>query len=374
MTAKKKTFWIIGGVAVVLVLLVILRVVSNARASRRHEDVDNLTVAMQRVKVQSMPLTLQAVGQVLPLHTVQIRPQVSGMLKEVYFTEGQYVTAGQRLFLIDPAPFQAALASAKAAAENAKANADRLAPLAKQDYATQQELDDAKATSDQDAAAYQQAQINLSYTDIRAPIAGRTGSLAVKSGNILATTDVNPLVVINQMQPIQVQFNLSQQFLPQIRDYQGRHAIKVIITHEDGSGSLDQGSLVFIDNAINNSTGTVMLKASLPNQHEQLWPGQYVGVTVQLALQADAVVVPQSAVLTGQDGNYVYVVQDGKAQTQDIKIDRQIGDLAVVSAGLKGGETIVTRVPRNLRPGLHVVQDTVNDVPAAQITVPGAQQ
>jgi len=129
----------------------------------------------------------------------------------------------------------------------------------------------------------------------------------VKSGNILATTDVNPLVVINQMQPIQVQFNLSQQFLPQIRDYQGRHAIKVIITHEDGSGSLDQGSLVFIDNAINNSTGTVMLKASLPNQHEQLWPGQYVGVTVQRALQADAVVVPQSAVLTGhglcrQDG------------------------------------------------------------------------
>ena len=374
MTAKKKTFWIIGGVAVVLVLLVILRVVSNARASRRHEDVDNLTVAMQRVKVQSMPLTLQAVGQVLPLHTVQIRPQVSGMLKEVYFTEGEYVTAGQRLFLIDPAPFQAALASAKAAAENAKANADRLAPLAKQDYATQQELDDAKATADQDAAAYQQAQINLSYTDIRAPIAGRTGSLAVKSGNILATTDVNPLVVINQMQPIQVQFNLSQQFLPQIRDYQGRHAIKVIITHEDGSGSLDQGSLVFIDNAINNSTGTVMLKASLPNQHEQLWPGQYVGVTVQLALQADAVVVPQSAVLTGQDGNYVYVVQDGKAETQNIKIDRQIGDLAVVSAGLKGGETIVTRVPRNLRPGLHVTQDPVNDVPAAQITVPGAQQ
>ena len=374
MTAKKKTFWMIGGATVVLVLLVTLRVISNARASRKHDDVDNLTVAMQRVKVQSMPLTLQAVGQVLPLHTVQIRPQVSGMLKEVYFTEGQYVAAGQRLFQIDPAPFEAALASAKAASENAKANAARLAPLAKQDYATQQELDDAQATADQDQAAYQQAQINLSYTDIRAPIAGRTGSLAVKSGNILATTDVNPLVVINEMQPIQVQFNLAQQFLPQVRDYQAkRGGIKVLVTREDGTGNLDQGSLVFIDNAINNATGTVMLKASVPNQHEQLWPGQYVGVTVQLVLQADAVVVPQSAVLTGQDGNYVYVVQDGKAETQDIKVDRQIGDLAVVSAGLKGGETIVTRVPRNLRPGTTVIAGDDAAPPAPIVSLPNSQ-
>lgn len=373
MTAKKRTFWIIGGITAVLVLLVILRVVSNSRASRKHEEVDNLTVAMERVKVQSMPLTLQAVGQVMPLHTVQIRPQISGMLKAVYFTEGQYVTAGQRLFLIDPAPFEAALGSAKAAWENAKANADRLAPLAKQDYATQQELDDAQATADQDQAAYQQAQINLSYTDIRAPIAGRTGSLSVKSGNILAVNDTNPLVVINQMQPIQVQFNLAQQFLPQVRDYQAKHPIKVLVTREDGSGNLDQGSLVFIDNAINTSTGTVMLKASLPNQHEQLWPGQYVGVTVQLTLQADAVVVPQSAVLTGQDGNYVYVVEDGKAEQQNIKVDRQIGDLAVVSAGLKGGEEIVTRVPRNLRPGMSVTAGQNEAPPAPLVSLPSAQ-
>ena len=115
---------------------------------------------------------------------------------------------------------------------------------------------------------------------------------------------------------------------------------------------------MFIDNTVNTSTGTVMFKASLPNQHEQLWPGQYVGVTLQLALQQDAVVVPQSAVLTGQQGNYVYVVKDGVAGEQGIKVDRQIGDLAVISAGLKGGEQIVTAVPRNLRPGLHVVAST----------------
>jgi len=372
-TAKKKTLWWIGGAAVVLVLLVVLRVVSNARASRRHDEVDNLTVAMAKVELKSMPVTLTAVGQVMPLHTVQIRPQVAGMLKGVYFTEGQYVTAGQRLFQIDPAPYEAALTSAKAAWENAKANADRLAPLAKQDYATQQELDDARATADQDQAAYQQAQINLGYTEIRAPISGRTGSLAVKSGNILATTDATPLVVINQMQPIQVQFNLAQQFLPQIREYEAKHGIKVLITREDGTGNLDQGGLVFIDNAINASTGTVMLKASLPNQHEQLWPGQYVGVTVQLAVQADAVVVPQSAVLTGQESDYVYVVRDGKAEQQDVKIDRQIGDLAVVASGLKGGETIVTLVPRNLRPGMNVTAGQDTGTPAPVVTLPGAQ-
>lgn len=373
MTTKKKTYWIIAGVSIILTLLVTLRVISNARASRRHDEVDNLTVAMSRVQVQPVPVTLQAVGQVLPEHTVQIRPQVSGMLKQVFFTEGKYVQSGDRLFQIDPAPFEAALSSAKAAAENAKANADRLEPLAKQDYATQQELDDARSTADQAEAAYRQAEINLSYTDIRAPISGRTGSLAVKSGNIVASTDANPLVVINQMQPIQVEFSLAQQFLPEVRGYQLQHPIKVIITREDGTGLLDQGSLVFIDNSVNTSTGTVMFKASLPNQHEQLWPGQYVGVTVQLVLQANAVVVPQSAVLTGQDGNYVYVVENGKAEERDIKLDRQIGDLAVVASGLKGGEQIITLVPRNLRPGMNVNAGQGTDTPAPIVSLPGSQ-
>jgi RND family efflux transporter MFP subunit len=371
---KKKTFWIIGGIVVILVVLVALRVWSNARNGRRHEQVDNLMVSMGQARVQPMPVTLTAVGQVVSEHAVLIHPQVSGMLKEVYFTEGQNVGAGQKLFLIDPAPFQAALTSAKAAWENAKANADRLEPLAKQDFATPQEYENARATADQAQAAYQQAEINLSYTDIRAPIAGRTGSLAVKSGNIVAPTDVMPLVAVNQMQPIQVQFQLAQQFLPQVRDYDAKHSLKVTITREDGSGHLDDGKLVFIDNAVNSITGTVMFKAALPNKQEQLWPGQYVGVTLQLVLQQDAVVIPQSAVLTGQQGNYVYVVKDGVAQPQDVKVDRQIGDLAVISSGLKGDEHIVTEVPRNLRPGLHVTASPATDQSKPEINVPGEPQ
>lgn len=372
MTTKQKPTWIIGGAVALLSLLVAFRVVSNIRAGRHQGDVGALTVDMVTVKVQSMPLTLQTIGQVQPEHTVQIRPQVSGMLKQVLFSEGQTVSAGQRLFLIDPAPFEAALKSAKAAWESARSNADRAEPLVKRGFVTPQEYENARAAADQAEAAYQQAQINLSYTDIRAPISGRTGSLAVKSGNIVGPSDATPLVVVNQMQPIQVQYSLAQQFLPEVRDYQGRHSIKVIITREDGSGDLDEGALVFIDNAVNTNSGTVLLKASLPNRREQLWPGQYVGVTTQLAVQPLAVVVPQGAVLTGQNGNYVYLVQDGKAVAHDIKVDRQIGDLAVVASGLKGGERLVAHVPRNLRPGMSVTPGQDEAPPAEDVTMPGS--
>ncbi len=367
---SNKTRWIIGGTAALLVALVILRVVSNMRASQHRADGDPLPVDVDTVRVQSMPVLVQAVGQVQPEHMVQVRPQVSGLLQQVSFNEGQTVAEGQPLFRIDPAPFQAALASAKAAAENAKANADRLEPLAKQDFVTPQEYENARATADQAEAAFQQAQINLSYTDIKAPIAGRTGSLAVKSGNLVGPTDAAPLVVINQMKPILVQYPIPQQVLEQVRAYQARHPIDVVITHEDGQGQLDQGQLVFVDNTVNTSTGTVMLKARLPNAREQLWPGQYVGVRMQLALQANAVVVPVSAVQTGQDGNFVYVVTGGKAVTRPVKVDRQVDNLAVIAAGLKGGEQVVTLVPRNLRPDLAVTPLTHDAAPAAAVSLP----
>ena len=351
--------------AALLVTLLAWRIISNARASRMHDADRPLAVDTVTARIQPMPLLLQAVGQVQPERTVQVRPQVPGMLKEVLFSEGQYVTAGQRLFQIDPAPFEAALNSAKAAAENAQANADRLAPLAKQDYVTPQEYDNARAAADQAQAAYQQAEINLSYADIRAPLTGRTGSLAVKAGNLVAATDTTPLVVINQMKPILVQYTVPQQMLEAVRRYQSRQSIRVFVTHEDGSGPLGQGQLVFVDNAVNPDTGTVMLKARLPNDDEQLWPGQYVGVRMQLALQADALVLPQTAIQTGQDGVFVYLVRNGTAQIQAVKLDRQVDDLAVIASGLKPGDTVVAHVPRNLRPGLPV-ETSGAETPAAR--------
>jgi RND family efflux transporter MFP subunit len=349
---------------------VILWVAMIPRASHILATEDALSVEVIAARIQPMPVLLQSVGQVVSQHSVQIRPQVSGMLKEVFFKEGQFVSKGQPLFQIEPAPYEAAQSSAKAAAQNAKANADRLETIAKKGYVTQQDYGNARALADQAEAAYKQAQINLSYTDIRAPIAGRTGSVTTKSGNIVSPADAAQLVAINEMQPILVQFNIPQQFLARVRQYLVRPGISVRVADDKGGGELDEGVLVFIDNAVNTNTGTITLKAQVPNQHEQLWPGQYVDVSMQLTVEPKAVVVPQTAIQTGQTGNFVYVVAQGKAQATEVKVDRQVGDLAVISAGLVGDEQVVLRVPRALRSGTKIAPITAVTSPPAEITLP----
>jgi RND family efflux transporter MFP subunit len=354
---KQKTGYLValGIIVIALIAIVAWRVSSNQQAGRQRNDDRALSVTTAIVKQQPMPIVMQAVGQVQSEHSVQIRPQVSGVLKQVYFNEGQEVAAGQRLFLIDPAPYAAALASTKSAWESAKANADRMAPLAARDYVTPQEFQNAQSAADQAEAGYKQAQINLAYTDIRAPISGRTGSLAVKSGNVAGPGDTTPLVVINQIKPILVQFQVPQQSLSDVRRYHARHSIHIFITNEDGSGDLGEGKLVFIDNAVNADTGTVMLKSQLPNSRETLWPGQFVGVRMQLAVQPDALVIPDSAIQSDQNGNFVYTVVDGKAMIAPVTVDRQVGELAVINKGLDAGTVVVTQIPRTLRNGLPVI-------------------
>ena len=344
----------------ILVALVEWRIAdTGGKIKARHMDTA-LVVETASARIQPMPVLLQGVGQVQSEHSVQIRPQVSGLLQAVYFKEGQAVDKGKKLFRIDPEQYETTLVAAQAEWENAKANADRLAPLVGKEYVTTQEFDNARAAADKALAALKQAKINLAYTDIRAPIAGRTGSLGAKAGNLVAPTDNTPLVVINQMQPILVQYSIPQQSLTELRRYQAQHSIRIFITNEDGSGDLGRGDLVFIDNTVNTDTGTVMLKAKVGNVHEQLWPGQYVGVRTQFAIQPDAMVVPQTAVQTGQNGNFVYVVEDGKAVIRAVRVDRQVGDMAVIASGIKAGDTVVTRAPRNLRPGVKVVSAAEN--------------
>lgn len=356
---KKSGLFLLGGVVLVLTVLVAWRIATNQHAGHfRHHNNRPLRVDTVLAVRRPMPVLLQSVGQVQPAHSVQVRPQVSGVLKRVFFTEGQSVHAGQRLFEIDPAPYQAALASAKAAWASAKANADRMAPLAAKDYVTPQEYQNAQTSAAQAKATYQQARINLAYTDIRAPITGRTGNLAIKAGNVVAPSDTTPLVAINQMKPILVQFTIPQQQLDTIRHYNALNGVKVTVTHEDGTGNLGTGKLVFIDNNVNTSTGTVMLKAKLPNKDIALWPGQYVGVTMQLTIQKHALVIPDSAVQTGQHGNFVYQVVNGEAKIAPVTVARQIGNNAVIASGLQGGETIISRVPRRMRPGIRVLSNT----------------
>lgn len=357
--SRKIRFIAIGSlIVVVLIVLTAWRITSNDHAGRFDKKDAPLSVTTTLATVKSMPVQLLAVGQVQSEHTVNIQPQVSGVLKKVYFTEGQSVKAGQPLLLIDPAPFKAALASAKAAYLTAKAQADREKPLAAKDYVSPQEYQTSVAMATQTQAALQRAKINLSYTRIVSPINGMTGNLTVKAGNVVSSSSSTPLVTINQMKPILVQYNLAQQFLPEIRKYDARHDVKVFITNEDGTGKLGEGKLVFIDNTVNTATGTIMLKAEIPNQNIQLWPGEYVGVNTRLALQKDAVTIPDSAVQSGQGGNFVYEVVGGKAKVQNITVNRVIGHEAVISTGLKGGERVVTQVPRTLRPGLKVTLNT----------------
>lgn len=346
---------IIVVIAIVLIALVEWRTADNGGSAKGKRPDKALAVEIATAREQAMPISLQVVGQVQSQHSVQIRPQISGMLQQVFFREGQLVSKGQQLFRIDPEQYESALIAARAEWEYAKEQARRLEPLAGKEYVTSQEYDNARAAVDKAQAVLKQAEINFAYTDIRAPITGRTGSVGAKPGNLVAPGDSTPLVVINQMQPILVEYSVPQQNLAALRRYQADRSVRIFITNEDGSGDLGSGELVFIDNAVNTETGTVMLKARVANAQEKLWPGQYVGVRTQLALQRDALVIPQTSVQTGQNGNFVYVVEEGTAVIRAVQVDRQVNDLAVIASGLKAREFVVSRAPRNLRPGVKVV-------------------
>lgn len=366
---RKFTYLGCIGLIVWAVLYVRLAKLGPAPANTSKEEAP-LSLELTQARVQPMPVILRSVGQVASQHMVQIRPQVSGMLKQVLFKEGDLVLKGQHLFLIEAAPFEAALASAKAVADNAKGNADRLETVAKKGYVTEQDYRNVRAVAEQAQAAYQQALINLSYTDLRAPISGRTGSITVKSGNIVSPSDALQLVTINEMQPILVQFSIPQQSLSRVRQYQAQRAIKVSVIDDKGVSKLDEGNLVFIDNDVNSNTGTITLKAQLPNAREQLWPGQYVTVNLQITVEPKAIVVPQTSIQTGQNGNFIYIVEQGEVAVRDVQVDRQMDNLAVLSQGLLGSEHVVVRAPRDLRVGTRVTASKDGTAPPAEVTLP----
>jgi len=335
-------------------------------ASVKGKPLAPLSVETTSVLVRPMPIRLQAVGQVESEHVVQVRPQVTGELTRVAFTEGDEVAAGQLLFELDRAPFEAALAQARAVLARDQATLDkarwqqqRTERLAKDKYVTPQDVEDAKAAAKVaagavavDRAAVTQAQIRLRYTEIRSPIAGRTGAIAFREGNVVEANSATPLVTINQLTPIRVRFSVSQERLDEIRRYRAAGTIRVLIPSPDAGGPpLAQGRLVFVDNGVDPLTGTVLMKAEFPNAARRLWPGQYVTTQMVLAVQADALVVPDSAVQPGQNGSFVYVVRDGRARATPVTVARQLDGLSVISAGLEPGAVVVARLPRGLRDG-----------------------
>jgi len=330
------------------------------------------------VKVQSAPLLLNAVGAVEPIESVAVRPQVGGVITRVAFAEGDDVKAGQTLFQIDPRPMQAALAAAQAQlardeaqAANADAQSDRYAKLAAKDYVTREQADAARTQADvfraavqADRAAVEQAELNLAYATVSSPVAGRTGSILVTKGNVVAPNG-SPLVVVNQLDPIRVSFAVPADRLPQVQRHAGGGPLAVHARpSRDGQGEALVGRLVFVDNAVGAGTGTVTLKAEFPNGEGALWPGQFVDVDLVLAVEQGALTVPAAAVVTGRDGLFVFVVgDDRKVEKRAVVVDRTIDGLAVVAGDLRDGETVVIDGQMRLAPGATVEVKTPKGAP-----------
>ena len=328
-------------------------------------------IAVTAVKVTraAMPVVIDAVGTVESEHSVAVRPQVSGVLEAVLFKEGDRVKEGQPLFQLDARPMRAAVDQARAAltrdqAQYAQAQAQeaRLRPLMEKDYVTRQEYDVAatqakalESTVNANKAGLEQAQLQLSYATIVAPIGGRTGSLSVRAGNLVTGgTGGAPLVVINSMQPILVSLSVPQRYLEDVRKVWGNADLRVDISPNPGAPAVAQGQLIFIDNTVNPTTGTITFKARVKNEKEELWPGQFIAARIVLRVEADAIVLPEAAVLPGQDGPFVYVVRDGRAKVQKVTVDRQIGERMVISAGLDGSEEVLINVPPSVTDGSQV--------------------
>ena len=329
-----------------------------------------LTVKAVRAVTKPMPVMIEAVGTVEPEQSVQVRAQVSGVLQNIAFKEGDKVKAGQTLFQIDPRTFQsqynqalAALARDRAQLENARAQQQRLEPLLKREFITQQEYDVAvtsakslEATVQSGQALVEQAKIQLEYARIVAPISGRTGQLAVRAGNLVSAAGSGvPLVTINSTDPILVGFSIPERQLEDIRRYQNEKDIRIEILPDRVGGAVATGKLVFVDNTVTPQTGTVLLKTRVENAKELIWPGQFVNVRVVLTIEPEAVVVPEVAVQPGQDGPFVYLIgAEDKVEIRPVKVSRQLGNEIVIASGIAGGDQVITEIPQALRPGATV--------------------
>lgn len=327
-----------------------------------------VAVTVAKAERGPAPYVIEANGIVEPMQTVAVQSQVGGVLKEVRFREGDEVQAGQVLFEIDPVPYSAALRQAQAVLardeaqyENARRDADRYAALAQKDFVTRSQADQAasnatalKAVMEADRANVTSAQFSLDNATIRAPVAGKTGSLLVRRGNLVRPGANPPLVVINQIHPILVRFTVPDREFPLLMKYAAAETLSVRVTPR-GTAAAVVGRLSFIDNGVDTTTGTVLLKGQFDNRDGRLWPGQFVAASLELYVDKDALLVPSVAVMNGQEGPFVFVVDaQGKAQMQPVTVGRVVDEKTVIEKGLEAGATVVTDGQSRLIPGASV--------------------
>ncbi len=342
-----------------------------------------------RVQQRDMPITLTGVGTVSALQSVTVRARIDGQLDKVGFVEGQDVKEGQLLAQIDPRTLQAQLAQIlaqkakdQAQLQNARRDLQRYTDLIRQDAATQQTLDTARAQVAQLEAALQSddAQINfarvqLSYTRITAPISGRVGARLVDPGNIVHAADPNGLVVINQIDPIAVVFTLPEDAFQNINRAlrASPQPLTVLAYARNGEEMLGQGSLILLNNQIDTSSGTVQLKARFSNAEHKLWPGQYVNARLVLGQRRQALTVPAGVVQRGPNGVYAYVVDaDSTARMQPIQVADIQDGVAVIEHGLSAGQRVVLDGQYKLKAGLRVAEASAQNGSASAVQPPPA--
>ena len=335
-----------------------------------------------------VPIYLEGLGTVQAFYTVTVTARVDGELEKVGFVEGQTVKKGDLIGQIDPRPFQAALDQAIATHDkdvaqlaSAKADMDRYELLAPQNLASKQTLDSQHALVAQlqaqikgDQANIDNARTQLSYTTIVSPIQGKTGIRRVDPGNNVHATDTTGIVVVTQVQPISCIFTLPEEALPTLNRALEGGAVTVMAVSRDGKTDLDKGTIALVDNEIDQSTGTIRVKATFPNPHDALWPGEFVNARVLVRTEKQALTVPSAAIQRGPNGMYTYVVKnDSTVEVRLLKVGDESDALTVVTDGLKEGEQVVLSNQYRLQPGAHVRSVGPTPTSNARSTEPAAK-
>jgi len=371
----KATRWVLGAVGA----LALAGAVLFARHKKASEggaapagsaaaEARPVPVVITTAESRDVPVFLDGLGNAIPLVTVTVHTQVDGPLTEVLFKEGQSVKKGDLLARIDPRPFaiavhqaQAALARDQAQYKNAQVNATRYTALHDQGLATQEQLDDQRATADQlagttkaDQAQIESAQLNLAYTEVRSPVDGVTGVRNVDPGNIVHAADPTGIVVITQLDPMTIIFTLPQDDLPQINREIG-NGLEIEAYSRDGGELLGKGKLALVDNQVNVTTATVKLKGIVPNPDKKLWPNEFVRARLLLAMRKGVLAIAAPAVQRGPQGTFVYIVNpDQTAALRPVEVETVQEQWAIIAKGISAGDKVVVEGQNQLRPGAKV--------------------
>ncbi len=332
-------------------------VLSSCQSDKGPKSVPKVPVLVATASVGTVPITIPANGIVEPIESVALQARVAGPVVAVHFSEGDEVRAGQILFQIDSDRYQSAVSQARAvlardraSAAAAKSDAARYASLVSKGYVTQSQTEQQRAIAEAlaatvtaDEAAVHTAEIDLAYTTVRAPIAGRTGNLNVRVGNQVNGPSGMPLAVINAVAPIYVRVSVPERSLPAVRSAQTSKAgLQATVRGSATNDVIEHGEVTFIDNAVDSVSGTVWMKAKFPNADKRLWPGAFVPLTLTLGALTDVVLIPSVAVQQGPAGAYVFMPDaTGKVRQVPIEVSRVVGDSTIVASGISKGDQVV---------------------------------